>query len=97
MDPSGQHSNHLPPSLQHALWDYDLGDGLGWVYCSCRRGHFVCPGARARGHLWDVQDDVGGTNIGDGVLFHVAVRWADCLMSNGGKCYRSCVNHGWRW
>lgn len=51
----------LPRRLQMLPGDEDLVDG--------GRGRwFVRAGARARGHLRQVQDDVGGADVGDGVV-----------------------------
>jgi len=69
------------------LWDYDLGDGLGRRHCGSGSTSFVRSRAGTRDHLWDVQDDVRGTNVGDGVLFHTAVRrrWADSQVTSTGR------------
>ncbi len=53
----------LPRRLQVMLGDEDLVDGGRGP----GRG-FVRAGARARGHLRQVQDDVGGADVGDGVV-----------------------------
>lgn len=61
--------------------DYDLGDGLGLQRnCSRWRGDFVCPCAGPCGHLRDIQDDVGGTDVGDGVLL-LATSWTGGLVT----------------
>lgn len=69
MDPSRQQRDQLPPCLQDVLWDEDLGDGLG----RRRRGGFVCYCPGTSGHLGDVQDDVGGADVSDGVLVNSTV------------------------
>lgn len=76
--------------------DYDLGDGLGRRNCSHWSSASVGPCAGTCGHLWDVQDDVGGTNVGDGVLFKV-VSWVDGLVTNRGRGCRRWVHHRRRW
>lgn len=79
------------------LWDYDLGDGLGRGHGSYWSGAFVCPRAGTCGHLRDVQDDVGGANVGDGVLFQAAVSRADGLVTSRGKGCRSRDDYRRRW
>lgn len=94
MDPAGEQRDHLPPRLQDVLRDEDLGDGLG------RRhgGSFVCSCPGTSRHLRDVQDDVGGTDVGDGVLFYITVsqRHEDGLVIRGGRGCRGQINNRWR-
>lgn len=76
--------------------DYDLGDGLGRRNCGHRSSASVGPRPGTCGHLWDVQDDVGGADVGDCVLFEV-VSWDDGLVNNRGDGCGRCVHHRGRW
>lgn len=84
---------------QWRLLDYDLGNG-GLVGSGGRgrRLGFDGAGAGAGGDLRQVQDDVGGTDVGDGVLLGVVMLRPGGARSWGGGRY-GCDGGSWgrRW
>lgn len=84
---------------QLRLLDDDLGDG-GGVRRGGRRWRlgFDGAGAGACGDLRQVQDDVGGTDVGDGVLLGVVVlRPGGASGEAGGRHGCDGGSRGWRW
>lgn len=60
----------LSPGLEHLFGDDDLGDGGGQGRggCGAQGGGLASSCAGTRGDLGDVQNNVGGADVGDGIL-----------------------------
>lgn len=84
---------------QRRLLDYDFGNGGGVRRGGCgRRLGFDGASAGACGDLRQVQDDVGGTDVGDGVLLGVVMlRPGGARRYDGGRCGCDGGSRGWRW
>jgi hypothetical protein len=95
----------LSPGLEHLFGDDDLGDGGGqggcdvWDQgrggCGAQGEGLVSPCAGACGDLGDVQNDVGGADVGDGILVRV-VLWEAGGAGGSQEGHIHWLRH-WRW